>query len=419
MLGELVDTDAPYIARRLRTIGLDLFYMTTVGDNEERLALAIDLALSRADVVIVTGGLGPTVDDVTREAVARLTGRRLVLDERILAQIEARFRRWGRSMTENNRRQAHLPEGAIPIENPVGTAPGFIVEEPRGLIICLPGVPHEMEYLMEKTVLPFLRERFGLKCVIKSKTLRTCALGESTIDNLIADLMTSSNPTVGLSAHPAQTDVRITAKAESEEEADRLIAEIEEKVRQRLGLAIYGVDSQKLEEVVVGLLRKRNLTLTLVETNTAGLIAQRLQDVKGSADLLKSKLILMGEDDLKAELGLSPEFLARYGFISAETTAASAEAAHAKGKAELALAVFGTSSPNEDFYSEKTGHTFMALASSQETMGQALRFGGCTDLAQRWVSTMALDFLRRFLLAAPTSKKEADNAEKSRLKSKT
>lgn len=155
MLGELVDTDAPYIARRLRTIGLDLFYMTTVGDNEERLALAIDLALSRADVVIVTGGLGPTVDDVTREAVARLTGRRLVLDERILAQIEARFRRWGRSMTENNRRQAHLPEGAIPIENPVGTAPGFIVEEPRGLIICLPGVPHEMEYLYGKNCAAF------------------------------------------------------------------------------------------------------------------------------------------------------------------------------------------------------------------------------------------------------------------------
>ena len=227
LLGKIVDTNAAYIARQLATIGLDLYYKTTVGDNEGRITLVLQQSLARSDVVITSGGLGPTVDDVTRQAVARAAGQELVLDEKLLAQIEARFARHGFTMSENNRRQAYIPQGAIPIENPVGTAPAFIVETEQGLIVSLPGVPRELKHLMETRVIPFLREKLQTgQLIIKSKTLRTCGIGESTVDSRIGDLMRSSNPTVGLAAHPGQTDVRITAKAENEAQADRLIAEM-------------------------------------------------------------------------------------------------------------------------------------------------------------------------------------------------
>ncbi len=417
LLGELVDTNAAYIARRLRVIGLDLFYKTTVGDNEERMAMALEQALARSDVVITTGGLGPTVDDVAREAVARATGRQLITDEKLLAQIEARFRRLGRPMTENNRRQARIPEGAIPIENPVGTAPAFVVEDPRGIIISLPGVPREMEYLMENSVIPFLRERLALRYVIKSKTLRTCGIGESSIDDKIADLMQGSNPTVGLAAHPGQTDVRITAKAQSEEEADRLIAQVEAKIRERLGLAIYGVGRARLEEVVVDLLRRRGLTIALLETNTWGLIARRLAGVEGGMDVLPGALVggqrppAIPHDDnppydeaanlqqsLTARLAVPAEIVARYGVISPEAATEAAIGLRAVYGADLGLAVLGSSALDEDFFSGAAGHTHLALAQPAATIQQSLRFGGHSDLVQAWVSNMALDIVRRHLL---------------------
>ncbi len=412
LLGEIIDTNAAYIARCLRTIGLDLFYKTTVGDNEERMALALNQALVRSDVVITTGGLGPTVDDVTREAVARATGRRLILNEQLLAQIEARFQRWGRRMTENNRRQAYIPEGAIPIENPVGTAPAFIVEDPRGIIISLPGVPREMKYLMAEKVIPFLRERLDLKYIIKSRTLRTCSLGESRIDDCISDLMRSSNPTVGLSAHPGQTDVRITAKAESEEEADRLIAQMEACIRERLGQAIYGVDRQRLEEVLITLLRQRGWTIAIAETNTRGLISRRLTSVEDGINILKGGLVAPDEsssveDVLTVRLAVPAETIARHGPISPEAAAAAARSVRAAHEADLGLAVLGTSAAVEDLYADATGHTYVALATPQGVIQQSLNFGGETDLVQAWVSTMALDIVRCNLLGedvAPATK---------------
>jgi nicotinamide-nucleotide amidase len=417
LLGELVDTNAAYIARRLRVIGLDLFYKTTVGDNEERMAMVLDQALARSDVIITTGGLGPTVDDVTREAVARATGRRLVTDEKLMAQIEARFRRLGRPMTANNRRQARIPEGAIPVENPVGTAPAFVVEDPRGIIISLPGVPREMKYLMENSVIPFLREHLGLRYVIKSKTLKTCGIGESRIDDAIADLMQGSNPTVGLSAHPGQTDVRITAKAENEEEADHLIAQVEAKIRERLGLAIYGVGRELLEEVVVDLLRRRGWTIALLETNTWGLIARRLAGVAGGRDVLRGALVVgprppaIPRDDrppydeepdleraLTARLAIPAETVARYGVISPEVATEAAVGVRVVYGADLGLAVLGSSALEQDFFSGAAGNTHLALAQPADTVRQSLRFGGHTDLVQAWVSNMALDVVRRNLM---------------------
>ncbi|MBC7255195.1 MAG: CinA family nicotinamide mononucleotide deamidase-related protein, partial [Chloroflexi bacterium] len=244
LLGEIVDTNSAWIAQRLTTIGLNLYYTTTVGDNLGRITQVLKQALERSDVVITTGGLGPTVDDVTREAVAAATERDLVLDPDLLEEITAYFARRNYTMTENNRRQARIPRGAMIIHNPVGTAPAFAVEHKGHVIISLPGVPHEMRYLMENSVLPYLRERFGLTGIIKSRVVHTCGIGESAVDARIGDLMQLSNPTVGTRAHPGQTDIVIAAKADSPAEAEALFAPIEAEIRARLGIYVYGVDDQ-------------------------------------------------------------------------------------------------------------------------------------------------------------------------------
>jgi len=242
LLGEIVDTNAARMALALRDIGMDIYYKTTVGDNEQRIVDVLNLALDRSDVVITSGGIGPTVDDITRQAVATATGRNLVYSKELERQVAARFRSFGREMAENNKRQAYMPEGATPIENPVGTAPCFLSEdtEGRGCVIVLPGVPRELEHLLENAVKPILIERMGGIKFTRVKVLRTCAVGESNVDRIIGDLMTESNPTVGLAAHIGQTDVRITTKTDTEEEADRNIAKKEAVLRERLGIAIYG-----------------------------------------------------------------------------------------------------------------------------------------------------------------------------------
>jgi nicotinamide-nucleotide amidase len=278
LLGEIVDTNANRLAKALREIGLDLLYKTTVGDNESRITQVLNLALDRSDVVITSGGLGPTVDDVTRQAVANATGRRLVYSTELEAQIEARFRGFGRKMAENNKHQAYIPEGALTLPNPVGTAPCFLSEDVggRGFIISLPGVPRELEYMMEHTDLPILIERMGGRKVMKVRVLRTCAVGESDVGRAIDDLMNSANPTVGLAAHAGQTDVRITAKADSTEEAETLIADMEAKVRDRLGVAVYGVEKETVAEVLGRLLTERDIKVGVIDTITLGQFARNL-----------------------------------------------------------------------------------------------------------------------------------------------
>ncbi|MCX7839698.1 MAG: CinA family nicotinamide mononucleotide deamidase-related protein, partial [Anaerolineae bacterium] len=298
LLGQLTDTNAVWIAERLSEVGVDLYFRTTVGDNAGRIANAIQHALTRADIVITTGGLGPTVDDVTREAVAQATGRDLVLDENLLVQIQRLFEKWGRTMSANNVRQAYIPRGATPIENPVGTAPVFIVEHQGKYIVSLPGVPREMKYLMETRILPWLREKTQGEAIILSKTLRTCAVGESQVDEKIADLETSSNPTVGLMAHPGQTDVRITAKARTRAEAEALIKEMETRVRERLGDWIYGEGNETVEEVVARLLAARNWRIAIAETNTAGKIAERLRARPEGARIIQSATVLENATEL-------------------------------------------------------------------------------------------------------------------------
>jgi nicotinamide-nucleotide amidase len=281
LLGEIVDTNARFLAQSLRDAGIDLYRMTTVGDNFTRIAQAIQQAMERCDIVITSGGLGPTVDDPTRDAVALAVGLPSEYHPELWEQITARFLKFGRVPTENNRRQAYIPKGAIAIENPVGTAPIFILEHQSHLIISLPGVPREMEYLINHAVIPYLRQHYDLHEMIKTRIIHTVGVGESQIDDKIGDLEELSNPTVGLAAHSGQVDVRITAKAENLDNINDLIVPIENTVRHRLGDCVYGVDQDTLEEIALRAVADKNWTIAVVEAGLNGLLSRRLASCEG------------------------------------------------------------------------------------------------------------------------------------------
>jgi nicotinamide-nucleotide amidase len=401
LLGEIVDTNSTYIARALRDAGVNLYYKTSVGDNIERMALVLGQGLVRSDVIITTGGLGPTVDDVTREAVARATGRELVLYPECLAQIEAIFARWGRQLGENNRRQAYLPADAIPIPNPVGTAPGFIVETAHGAIIALPGVPREMQHLMQTAVLPYLKQRLGAaQVVIKARTLRTVGLGESWIDERIDAQMHSSNPTVGLAAHYGIVDIRITARATTEAEADVLIAEMEAEVRSAVGDdGIFGTGDDKLEEVTGRLLARVEAKLSLVESATGGEIARLLRVTPEGAAALTAAHVADSPEALCALLKMSEAKLTAFGWISEMVAAEAAALLIDTYEGGWGLAVLGDVAVDGDVYAQETGQTFVALATPDTTLVRRYPYGGSGFLARNWITYRTLDLVRRQALA--------------------
>lgn len=292
LLGDQIDTNSAYIAQQLRGIGLDVLYISAVDDDQTRITNVIAQGCQRSRVIITTGGLGPTEDDKTRDGVAAATARPLVFQQDLLDQIEARFAGFGRKMSPNNRQQAYIPQDAIAIENPVGTAPAFMVDDDDYLVICLPGVPREMKYLLEHNVLPFLRQRLNLTEVIKMRILHTTGMGESTLDEQIRDLEQLSNPVVGLAAHSGVVDIRITAKADSEAEADRLIRAVEAKARARLGNAIFGVDDEELAKVALARLANAGETVAAVESGTGGSLGYKLAEAdNGQGTFVQSQLL--------------------------------------------------------------------------------------------------------------------------------
>jgi len=396
LLGAIVDTNAAYISQRLAEIGIDLHYRVTVGDNEERIARCIVQALTRADVVLCSGGLGPTVDDVTRQAVARATGRELVQNETMLGWIEERFRGWGHRMSDNNRRQALMPSGATPIDNPVGTAPSFVLKDERGDVIVLPGVPHEMKYLMEHEVLPYLRRKLGRQEVIKTRVLRTVGIGESQVDARIGDLMENANPTVGLAAHPGQTDVRIVAKATNEEKADQLIADMELEVRERLGEVIYGVEKETVAEVVAHMLSDRGLVLGMVECGTDGLVSRTFFETPDGPETLGNSITLDHPQEAVQMLGLSPETKAGMDLFSAEAAHAAAQSGREVLGADLCVAVWVPASIADN--PRERQPMYIALDTGGDAIARNYRYGGHSERARGWLVNRALDMVRRSLL---------------------
>jgi nicotinamide-nucleotide amidase len=393
LLGELVDTNANRLAIALREIGLDLYYKTTVGDNESRITEVLNQALDRSDVIITSGGIGPTVDDLTRQAVANATGRKLIYSPDLEAQIAARFRSFGREMGENNKRQAYIPEGALPLSNPVGTAPCFLCEDirGRGVIISLPGVPRELEYMLGKKVIPLLVERTGGAKVTKIRILRTCAVGESNVDRVIGDLMRAKNPTIGLAAHAGQTDVRITAKADSEEQAAALIAPLEAEVRQRLGVAIYGVEKETVPDVIGRLLLDKNLRVGVIDTLTGGLLASELIDA-GFGELIAADLHAIDVSAALQKAGLESQSNMPTGDYG---TLASSLAQFVAPPDGVGFALIGPFEDNSTFFA-LSGPGDMRLVKRGRNYQES-------DYARSWLAIQGMDWIRRAVLGQLTS----------------
>lgn len=380
LLGEIVDTNSAHIARALRDIGVNLFYLTTVGDNLGRIEAAIRAALPRSDLVITTGGLGPTVDDMTRQAVANAMGRELEFREELFEQIRARFAQIGAHMSENNRVQAFIPVGAIPIRNPVGTAPCFIVESEQGTVISLPGVPREMKHLLAETVIPYLRERTGGKGIIKARVLRTAGIGESSIDDKIADLEAWENPTVGLSAHVGQTDIRITARADTELEADVLIVSAETVIRERLGEYIYGTGEELLEDALIDLLREKGLKLAVSYNGPEALAITGRFD---ATDVIVAQMNEINLVDLLTRLAWRED---RDSLNYAKLAEAEARRIKQESGADVAIS-----------YVTHAGGTGLAALVGEIVRTRQYEFGGIDtpNWAQTWAISMAWHLVRR------------------------
>lgn len=284
LLGQVQDTNATFMAQVLAENGINLFWKTTVGDNRARILEALDRALDRADVVLCSGGLGPTEDDITRECVAELLNRPLEYHEELFQAILQRFAHARAKITDNNKKQAQLPQGATAISNPHGTAPGILVEDARGIIFCMPGVPSELKPMLTDEIIPYLRRRFGIAGVLHYRVLKVCGMGESRVDSLIGDLINAhSNPTLGLLASLDAVRIRIAARAETIEAANALIDPVEAAVRERLGGLIMGKDDDTLEDVVNQLLCERGWTLAVLETETGGALSQRLTAIHAAS----------------------------------------------------------------------------------------------------------------------------------------
>lgn len=388
LLGELTDTNSVFIARVLRDLGINLYFMTSVGDNQLRISDAIRTALARADVVITCGGLGPTVDDVTRESVAAATDRALVFHQSLLDQIAERFAGFKVKMTENNRRQAFLPEDAILIENSVGTAPAFIVEQGDGAVISLPGVPREMKYLMTERVIPYLRERYNLG-IIKARILKTAGIGESSLDDMIGtDLLEQSNPTIGLAAHHGQVDIRVTAKAEQEALADQMIAEMEARIRERVGDFIFGADDDVLETVLVDLLNQRGEKLAVVQAGIGSPISDLIVAATGGGDVLALKQVF----DAPALMSST------YGFdeVSLRDQARSiAEQVSQESGATVGIVV--VSNPDIDEDADDVESTIVVVYANGRSRERVYGFGGKSEIVREWVARWALSSAWRMI----------------------
>ncbi len=366
LLGEIVDTNTRYIARTLRSMGVDLYRTITIGDNVERIADAIRDSMEQADIVITTGGLGPTIDDPTREAVAKAIGVETEFREDLWAQVVETIARYGRTPSENQKRQAYVPKGALGLKNPVGTAPCFIVETPRNAVISLPGVPQEMEHVLHESVIPYLQNRFSLNEIIKVRILHCAGLGEGMIDEKIADLETLRNPTVGLAAHTGIVDIRIAAKAKSESEANEMIAEVETDVRERLGSIVFGADEDTLEGVVLDMVAARGMTLTAIES---GLNGQLTRKVPHAASLPSTSISLSAG-------------------LTADTLMQALRSARADSKADIALGV-------TIFTEERAAEMAMITPNGEKT--HRITYGGPPRSLPHWSMNLALNWLRTTL----------------------
>jgi len=404
LLGQITDTNAVYMAQGLARAGVDLYRKTTVGDNLERIAGAVSASLERADCLIITGGLGPTTDDLTREAIAKSLGAPLDYDERLAANLKEMFDKRGWKMGETFLRQAYLPRGAKELPNPVGTAPGVWFDgqvdgEPK-LIFAVPGVPKEMKRMFDETIVPALLEKSeGQRMLIVSRVLRAFGIGESALADPLEDILTTSqNPTVApLIYGNTEVHLRLTAKVRTEEEASHLLDEMEARIRERVGKYIFGRDDETLPQIVVRMLTGHKATLGVAESLTGGMIGSFLTEATGASLVFLGGVIVYAPA-LKTEmLGVDEATIEAHTVVSEEVAEQMALGAQKQLNATYALAVTGEAGP-DSATGAPIGTVYIGLALPDRTaIVEHREFHGDRDAIRRRASLAALDLLRRHL----------------------
>ena len=397
LLGNIANTDAQMISQGLSQLGINVYYHTVVGDNPQRVRQAVDIARGRADILITTGGLGPTCDDLTKVAVAQAFGKELVYHEPSAQRIRERFAQRGTPVTENNFQQAMVPEGCTVLDNDWGTAPGVAFQADGTHVLMLPGPPRECAMMFRHRALPYLQQLAD--GVIASRTVKTFGIGESAAEALLRDLMNAlHNPTLAPYAKPTGTELRITAHAPTREEALRLIAPVEEQVKAILGDKVIGVDVDSLEEVCFALLKDRGLTVGTAESCTGGLLAKLLTDLPGSSALFRGGVVSYTNGVKAGLLGVPQDLLDRYGAVSPQVAEAMARGAKAALGCDIALSTTGVAGPDADDRGNPIGLVYLGLAWGDQCQVTEFRAGPVErERVRRQAAQTALDLLRRHL----------------------
>jgi nicotinamide-nucleotide amidase len=398
LTGNTPDTNSLFISEELMLIGLEPAFKTVVGDNKKDMEDALHQALDRVDLVIVTGGLGPTEDDVTREAVSKVLKKKLVRKESALKSIRERFTSRGREYLSANDRQAFVPKGALTLRNPVGIAPGFIIEAKKRFIAVLPGVPREMKAMFSEELRPWLEERFGGKVFIRRKILHTCGMSESAVNQAIENLLTKNQPLIGLSAKENCVDIRIVSSADTADKSVAILEKTEAEIRAKLGSAVYSTNGIKLEEIVGALLKLRHLKISVAESCTAGLVSGRLTNIPGSSEYFERGAITYSNLAKQEMLGVPKKLIERHGAVSPEVAAAMAQGIKAAAHTSLGLAVTGIAGPDGGTEEKPVGLVYISLADSHGVKTEMHRFLGSREMIRLRASQMALDLLRRHLM---------------------
>ncbi len=401
LLGNIVNTNAAYLSEKLAALGLSCYHQSVVGDNEKRLEETVHQAVSRADIVILSGGLGPTKDDLTKEVTAKVFGRKLVEDEHTRERIAGYFSRMrSGNVTENNWKQALVPEGARVVDNYNGTAPGLIIEENGRIAILLPGPPNEIKPMFERDIVPYLRslEPEG----IYSKMVKICSIGESKAETMVLDLMENqSNPTIAPYAKTGEVHFRVTAKAADEKEADRLMEPMLKELFLRFGDKIYTTSEEvTLEEAVVELLKEKGLTLTTAESCTAGLLAGRIMNVSGASKVYNEGYITYSNAAKEKLVKVRRETLDKYGAVSKETAAEMAEGAAKAAEAGASVSVTGIAGPDGGTEEKPVGLVYIGCHVKGNTRTEEFIFTGNRAKNREYAVVRALTLLREELLKA-------------------
>lgn len=402
LMGNILNTNAQYISQKLCDLGINCYFQTTVGDNHDRLVAAVGLALSRADLLILTGGLGPTADDLTKETIADAFELDLVLDPASEAHIRARFARMGREMTPNNMKQAMFPRGCIILLNPNGTAPGCIVEAGEKAAILLPGPPKEMAPMFDASVMPYLEKRSGY--MLLSRVVHVFGMGESEAEYRLLPLMErQTNPTVAPYALAGEMKLRVTARCKNVAEGELMVAPLLAEIKETLGSVVYSTNDQELHEVCAALLREHGMTLAAAESCTGGMIASKLISVPGISEYFLEGAVTYSNEAKMRRLGVKRETLEAHTAVSEAVAREMAEGVRATSGASLGLATTGIAGPDGGTAERPVGLVYIALAGAKGTVVRELHLSGNRERIRNAASLNALDLLRRYLCGSLTN----------------